>query len=414
MRFDSTAGRVMNREHAGSSSEFLAAIERGDADEVRRLLNGGADAKLEIETPIRDGVHRTTPLATAARAGHSAIVRLLLERGARPAGGSGHSVLVGLALEGFYEPEVVRLLVEAGADPSEQDQETGLDILHAVARAGDLDTLRFLLGRGVEVGASHLGSAAESGHPEVFLAIADCPVRREGERVFAAIAHDPSAPESPPPFRALLADDTIRDAQPKLLRAFLGIRDRFSDAEARLESLIAAGALRGGEHEPLPPLHVLVTPLANPVGPRAETEDVRLARVLLDAGEPVDAQFPYGNSPDFGATPMMRAAGFGRAELVSFFLERGAEPRAKDADGRGAAAYADRAASLELTAQLVAAGAEPQRWVDVARASQGAVKNEAVNSHGLEHDRLMMKIGCVAFAVAGLIGVFFWLLARFG
>lgn len=410
---------MTNRQRAGSSSELLAAIEGGDLDEVRRLLDGGADANLEVETPIRDGVRRTTPLAAAAHAGDPAIVRLLLERGAYHWAGSGfRSVLAGLALEGFYAPEVVRLLVEAGADPSDCDQETGLDILHAVARGGDLDTLRFLLGRGVELGASHLGSAAESGHPEVFLAIADCPVRRDGERSFAAIGPPEdyrSTPESPTTLRTLLSGGTtIRDAQPTLLRHFLGIRDRFADAEARLASLIDAGALRRGEHEPLPPLHVLVNPLVNPVGPRAETEDLRLARVLLDAGEPVDAPFPYENSPEWGATPMLRAAGFGRAELVGFFLERGADPRARDAKGRGAAAYADRAASVELVAQLIAAGAQPQRWIDVPSASQAPVKHEAATPHGQEHDLLMMRIGCLAFAVAGLIGGFFWLLIRFG
>lgn len=395
------------------SSELLAAIREGALEEVRRLLDGGADATREIETPIRDGVHRTTPLAAAAHGGHADIVRLLLERGAPPATRPawGHSVLVSLALEGFYEPEVVRLLVEAGADPSERDEESGLDILHAVARTGDLETLRFLLARGVELGASHLGSAAESGHPEVFLAIADCPVRRDGEHLFAsvAVADYRHAPGSPLTLRSV-AEDMIRDAQPGLLRHFLGIRDRFSDAEAQLTSLIAAGALHRGENEPLPPLHILVNPLSNPVGPRDEAADVRLARVLLDAGEPVDPPFPYGNSPDLGATPMMRAAGFGSTELVMFLLDRGADPRAKDAAGRSAAAYADRGASPDLAARLVTLGAEQQRWVDTARTVESAAKDARSTPSGQEHDDLMMKIGCLAFAVAGLIGVFFWLL----
>jgi ankyrin repeat protein len=395
MRIHRTGLRVTG----GSSPALLVAIRDGDLDEVRRLLDAGADASLEIETRIPDGVHRTTPLAAAAQGGHPAIVRLLLERGAHPAGGSSHGVLVGLALEGFYEPEVVRLLVEAGADPNERYQDTAVDILDAVARAGDLETLRFLLARGVALDASHLRAAAESGHPDVFLAVADCPVRRDGERFFAS--------GSGALLRAVLGEGTVRDAQPRLLRQFLGIRDRFPDAEARLESMVAAGALARAEDEPLPPLHVLVNPLANPVGPRAETEDLPLARVLLDAGEPVDAPFPYANSPDAGATPMMRAAGFGRAELVTFFLERGADPRKRDATGRSAAAYADRAASADLAARLVAAGAEAQRWLEVSPPSAPVATAE-------EPVDLITKIGCSALALGAAVIVFFWLLVRFG
>lgn len=104
---------------------------------------------------------------------------------------------------------------------------------------------------------------------------------------------------------------------------------------------------------------------------------------------------------------MMRAAGFGKAELVAFLLERGADPRAKDTTGRSAAAYADRAGRADLAELLVARGADAQRWVEPPRPARLAVKRE-------EPVDLVTKIGCVTLAVSALPVAFFWLLVRFG
>jgi ankyrin repeat protein len=82
-------------------------VHRNHADAVTWLLDRGAD----VNGRWRAGGPEVTPLHVAARSGHASIVRLLLDAGADPSirdtehGGDA----IGWA-EHFGQPEVVRLL----------------------------------------------------------------------------------------------------------------------------------------------------------------------------------------------------------------------------------------------------------------------------------------------------------------
>src|SRR5262245_24279654 len=96
---------------------LLDAIERGtDLSEVERLLDAGANVNehIVVRDPGGHSVLSTTPLMAAARAGRPDVVRLLLQRNAHPDGTSfDYTPLTLLVREGYCDPEVVRLLVEA-------------------------------------------------------------------------------------------------------------------------------------------------------------------------------------------------------------------------------------------------------------------------------------------------------------
>ena len=94
----------------------------GDEVGVRMLLNAGADIdgvsdyKLLAETGF--GIEPSWPLNHAAAAGHTKIVKLLLEKGAKVdnrEGDGGSYTALTFAVSGGHE-EVVKMLVEAGAE----------------------------------------------------------------------------------------------------------------------------------------------------------------------------------------------------------------------------------------------------------------------------------------------------------
>ena len=87
---------------AGEATPLYKAVRHGDTIQVRRLLSDGADPN---EPSARFG----TILSEAAARGHTPILRLLLEAGAKPT-----SYAVKTAAFGNHG-KAVRLLLSAGA-----------------------------------------------------------------------------------------------------------------------------------------------------------------------------------------------------------------------------------------------------------------------------------------------------------
>lgn len=163
---------------------LIRAVERGDVELVRLLLDAGADPGLKGEG--------TTPLVLAALAGHARIAELLLRAGADPdrKAADGNTPLIAAALMGHagvvrallpYKPdftswnsagltrlglrttavgiaahmgheEVLRLLLEAGADPNHPDLDMKPPLSHAV-HARQRGAILMLLRHGAEASA---------------------------------------------------------------------------------------------------------------------------------------------------------------------------------------------------------------------------------------------------------------------
>jgi hypothetical protein len=156
-------GKKTDAGAAPSVVALIAAIDRGDKDEVRRLLRAGVD----VDARDADGL----PIITiAGDAGLDEIVDLLARRGAnveaREDTINGLSPLISAAWQG--RTSVVRVLLKRAADPNGTDKE-GETALWRAAFAGHLDVIQEL----VEAGADPL-AADELGYDTLMRAASGC------------------------------------------------------------------------------------------------------------------------------------------------------------------------------------------------------------------------------------------------
>ena len=137
------------RPHVEGLNVFEAAAF-GDLDRLSELLAEDPDV---LDAMSGDGF---TPLHLAAFFGQEDAVRLLLARGAsNDVVGTGW--MQGTALHSATaaaNPVIVRMLLDAGADPNAR-QRHGYTALHSAAANADLSSVEALLAAGAEVGATN-------------------------------------------------------------------------------------------------------------------------------------------------------------------------------------------------------------------------------------------------------------------
>ncbi|WP_165069290.1 ankyrin repeat domain-containing protein [Paludisphaera rhizosphaerae] len=192
--------RAGDRPRRGRSMKGVLrrAVEAGDANAIREALASGADVNARL-------AGRKTPLIASAEKGNVAVVETLLAAGADPNVRDADDVTaLVMAIEEAKSPEVVRLLLRAGADPdagcrhhSGKERETPLMI--AIGEANDetadrslLEIVRALIEAGAAVdlegghGCRPLWYALDVDQPE----IADMLVEAgAGRRDFASAAY---------------------------------------------------------------------------------------------------------------------------------------------------------------------------------------------------------------------------------
>ncbi len=175
--------------------ELVRAIRRGDVDDVRRILEAGADLSWRLPAEDDHGafLDQTTPLMVAAAApgSNAEIVRLLLDKGADPfavsegevsavwyASGGGTGYPLNEANLADLEPDHVyrnwgggdaarlRLLLDAGGDPNESS-DNGRSCVYEACSVGDAERLRLLIERGGKVGPTAAPTSVSAGIEEV-------------------------------------------------------------------------------------------------------------------------------------------------------------------------------------------------------------------------------------------------------
>ena len=135
----------------GLSDRFAVAIERGDLAAVKALVEEGNAP----DSAIDYGGEPVTPLYKAAGEGRTEIVRYLIEKGADVNFRGkewGHTPLSEAAGRGF--DDVVEVLLKAGADPKIKDRNGYTPLLVAAATSGgDAEKVQALVDAGASLDA---------------------------------------------------------------------------------------------------------------------------------------------------------------------------------------------------------------------------------------------------------------------
>jgi ankyrin repeat protein len=149
----------------GLNEELFEAVKKGDMEEVRELLENGAD----VNAKSIDG---STPLHYAAHHGHVDVARLLIENGAdvNAKSNDGSTPLHDAAHHG--QVDAARLLIENGADVNAKSNYDSTP-LHWAAWGGHVDFVRLLIEKGADVnaedndGKTPIDIAHEKGHRNI-------------------------------------------------------------------------------------------------------------------------------------------------------------------------------------------------------------------------------------------------------
>ncbi len=152
----------------GAKRDVFEASALGDFETVQRLIDG--DRTL-LNAFAADGFY---PLGLAAYFGHPAIVEFLLKNGAdvHLAARNAQKVTALHAGASRGGAEIVKLLLEAGADPNAK-QERGFVPLHSAAANGNAAVVELLLKHGARAdtkaddGKTPADMAAEGGHKDL-------------------------------------------------------------------------------------------------------------------------------------------------------------------------------------------------------------------------------------------------------
>ena len=318
-----------------------AIINRGYADVVSVLLEGGADPDARASgisyTALYWAVGRpeitalllehgadanapilgnTTPLHRASKGGAADVARMLLDAGADPNAQSDHgSTPLHRAAERGHE-EVVRMLIEAGADLDVQDTRRGHSAVYLAADSGHGDVVQVLLDAGAE--------------PNAQTAAGDAPLHRAARRGDADIAEKLMAAGALPSAVDVRGDSPLHEAAS-------------AGSGATIAVLLEAGAdpntsNANGEMA----LHTV-----------ASHTNAVAVRALIDAGGDVNARDIAGQ------TPLHRAAKSGAHSETTTraLLEAGADPEIRDLYRRtahGAAKQAGNATCYETIEEHLA------------------------------------------------------------
>ena len=318
--------RACVRSRTGSDPDlteaFAYATRESDKDMIKALVDRGIE------------MSRVAPLGgTMTTGGNYSLdmVKFLLDSGADPNALDDQGTLALNAIAFRSGPEnlaIAKLLLERGANVNKRDRR-GWTPIHAVAGSGQIDIAKLLIEHG-----ANLNVLAINGYKPVSpLSIA---VETNNMDMAALLVEHGAQPDMP-------------DAQTSYTPLALAIHNGRDDV---VELLLKHGASPNGssKHD--------VTPLGAAVG----NESIALR--LIGSGADVHA------TDDQGATPLHWAAKSGNLTIVRKLLEKGADPYVQDHQGLTAVQWAANDEMREVLTQNGRVGDSGARTVTMVSADQ--------------------------------------------
>jgi ankyrin repeat protein len=311
----------------GATYDLIVAAALGDAAQVKQMLDADPSRIAEKRPSGR------RPLSAAVHFGHQEIVRLLLERGADPTWEE-PTAPKGLSLHEAARAgnrELVELLLAHGADPNSSVDSSG-----SATFAGSTPEIRALL-------VAHGGTLDPY---LIWMDEDDEAMRRVAENPRAACLADAFTTVCTLGKRELL--DRLLQAGIRIPAVITGCQSYLLEHLDMLRTLLAHGMspdLMNWQRQTL--LHLLCN------GPDDTGGKVERAATLLDAGANIAAR-----DDEYRSTPLAWAARANAAAMVEFLIARGAPTNLPDEEPWATPlAWAHRRGHSQIASILRARGA---------------------------------------------------------
>lgn len=306
----------------GAYVDICTACYLGDINRVRELLREDPSLANRSSAYVTYYPCSGTPMRNAAGAGQIEIVKLLLEHGADPnlpeqgIAPRGHGLYAAVS-NGHYE--IAKLLLEHGAYPNPPVESSADAVGIAIAR-GDLRMIEMLARHGA-TWEIHMHSPegvtyadiVGTGLPRAMNVLA---VYNDLDTAATLLTGNPARADDEEALKAAAAsghEEFVR----LLLRHQPDLASRVTVSRPReMAKLLFEHGM-----DPNRPNWLRITPLHY----FAETSDVESAALFLDHGADINAR-----EEEWSATPLGWAAHHGHALMVEFLLRRGAKTRLPD------------------------------------------------------------------------------------
>jgi uncharacterized protein len=295
---------------ASPNTQLLLAIDRDDLAAATSALDQGADANYAD----RNG---EGPLWFALARGRYKCIDLLLARGADPKAldPQGDSLLV--VASGAKNPQLIRTLVEKGADVNHVGSQSGVSPLSEAIWHGNNDSILLMLNAGADVkrvvgGRVPLAYAAGKGNVDVIKWLFDRGAEIESTSEVVVT-----------PLEAACQGGHVA-AVNLLIERGATVKVKPADGVNLLELAALFGHLEVAKR-----LHELGLRTENRLHVAAGLGNLSVLQKELIKGANLNQAMAIS-----GLTPLMFATSGGQPKVVQFLLEHGADPNARNKDGQ--------------------------------------------------------------------------------
>ena len=320
----------IDRRYADGSTPLQWAVFEGNAAEVARLLDAGADASLANN-------YGASPMGLAAEVADTAILRLLLDAGADPDSPNpeGQTALMAVARTGNVE--AARLLIDRGATVDAREGWGGQTALMWASARRHPEMMVFLIAHGADVDARSIHRdyqrhVTAEGRPKNMDSGGFTPLlyaARENCRACVDVLLESGAdidlpdPDGVSPLHVAIMNANW-DLAKRLIEAGADVNQWDMYGESPLFTAVGLYTRTDGGRASIDPLNA--------------TDGLTIVRMLLDGGANPNMQLFFrpsnvrGSTNTRGSTPLIRAATNGDLDMVQLLLENGADATVYMAD----------------------------------------------------------------------------------